>query len=232
MEWIDVNQAAAVLGVDPRQVRKLAADGTLAGRKLGRTWLLVETSVRDRARLRSRAGRPLSADMAWHLLVACARAGSGGDPFAELSDRQLRWRIRTLLDRAPEPMNWPVWLRRRAVEHRLWLHPGTRDRFARDPRVLHPDLSDRLGVRVADLIPYYVASEDLDDLVADYRGRLGGEGTKLMAVGPVSDDLDWRGAVQVAALVDLVTARDARVTSAAQEALAAAAAKLTDRMRT
>jgi excisionase family DNA binding protein len=226
MDWVDVNEAAAILEVDPRQVRNLVAHGLLDARKVGRMWLISEEAVEERARSKSGPGRPVSVDMSW-LLLAALDADSSGDPIAELSDdRNVRWRLRSSLDRAPSAAKWPAWLRHRGERRRLWLHPAALERFAQDPRVVRPDLSNRLGVRVSDLVPFYVSADDLADVVADYRGRLDDGDLPVMVVSGVREDLDWRDAVEVAALVDLVGARDARVAAAARDALDAAVAGL------
>ena len=43
--WLDVEQAAHLLGVTPRRVQQLAAGGM--GRRVGRAWRLDETAVRE-----------------------------------------------------------------------------------------------------------------------------------------------------------------------------------------
>lgn len=227
MDWIDVKEAAGILGVDPRQVRNLIAQGDLVARKVGGVWLVEERSVRDRARFPPGPGRPVSASMSWLLLAALAHAGSSDRSAWKLADsRHVRWRLARDLEGAPPAARWPAWLRHRGKPHRMWLHPGAIERFASDPRVVHPDPSSSLGLAVSDLVPFYVADDDLDDVVADHQGQLGEGDLEVMAVPGIDGAFDWRDAAEAAALVDLASARDARVADAAQQALDAAIATL------
>ena len=63
-------QAAEVLGVTPREVRRLAADGRLQGvRHVGRTLVLDAESVQRLVQERRRRGRPWSERISWAALA-------------------------------------------------------------------------------------------------------------------------------------------------------------------
>jgi excisionase family DNA binding protein len=102
-----VVDAAEQLGVSPREVRRLIADGKLRAVRPGREQLVEVESVRYRAGvLRPRAGRPLSPAMAWAVL-------------ASMSGHRPEWMSSSQLVRvkrhARKPLDqWPYLLSRRA----------------------------------------------------------------------------------------------------------------------
>jgi excisionase family DNA binding protein len=63
-----VSEAAVRLGVSEPRVRQLLAAGRLAGRRLGRIWLVDDEDVARLEQQRRRPGRPLGAARAWGLL--------------------------------------------------------------------------------------------------------------------------------------------------------------------
>lgn len=58
---LTVAESARMLGVTPSRVRALIAHGALPARKVGRTWILEEADVVERASLHARPGRPAKA---------------------------------------------------------------------------------------------------------------------------------------------------------------------------
>ena len=55
---LSTKQAAEELGITQTRVRELLNSGALRGEKLGRSWMVYESSVRERKRKAPTAGRP------------------------------------------------------------------------------------------------------------------------------------------------------------------------------
>jgi excisionase family DNA binding protein len=51
-----VNEAAQKLGLDPSQVRRLLRNGKIAGKRLGRDWVVLELSYRRRRKPKTKKG--------------------------------------------------------------------------------------------------------------------------------------------------------------------------------
>lgn len=43
---ITVNEAAQIMGVTPRYVRRMARDGEIAGKRMGRDWFIEEDAAK------------------------------------------------------------------------------------------------------------------------------------------------------------------------------------------
>jgi excisionase family DNA binding protein len=87
--------ASALLGVSPREVRRLAAQGRLPGaRYLGRTLVLDSEAVHRLAREPRRRGRPWSERVAWAALSLLSGGAAAWLSSAELS--RLKHRIRKI----------------------------------------------------------------------------------------------------------------------------------------
>jgi hypothetical protein len=79
MSYITSDVASQILGVTPREVRRLAAEGRIQGaRHVGRTLVLEAVEVHRLARERRRPGRPWSERVAWAALSL-------------LSEREAHW---------------------------------------------------------------------------------------------------------------------------------------------
>lgn len=239
MELISASDAASRLGVSDRQVRRLVASGELAARRIGDRWIIDAGAVRDRARAKRQGGRPLSARMAWAVLVAAGAAlddGRCGDPAALFEDRRARHRLRAILANPPAPECWDQWLRRRAEPRRVWVHPGVVERLARDPR-LHPVDEATVavsGVGVGDggRYRFYVDEDAVGPVLREYRARAVDDGQIMLMVVPsaVPDDVLGRPGDPVGVavtLVDLLGSADARERHGAVSALRAASDRLT-----
>jgi len=86
-DWIEVGEAAALLGVQPGRVRQLLSAGDLAGdQRSGRWWVRLD-GVQRMAAVK-REGRPFSPRTAWAVL-----AGVTPDLLAPLLDRRQAWRV-------------------------------------------------------------------------------------------------------------------------------------------
>lgn len=93
LDLLPVSAVADELSVHPSRVRVLIASGVLAAEKVGGVWLVDRASVARRNRERGPAGRPLSPDNAWALLLAAS-----GEEQPPGLDPSTRWRIRRALD--------------------------------------------------------------------------------------------------------------------------------------
>jgi excisionase family DNA binding protein len=231
MEWISTAEAATRLDVSQRQVRRLAADGTLVALLVGDRWLIKAAAVRDRARADPHAGRPLSTQMAWEVLAALAAGFAderSGDPFEGVGDRRVRHRLRRILADAPPPEKWHRWLRRRAHPQRVWIHPGVLQRLSSDPR-LHRGGEPAEGAAGAGLAAghrdvFYVDAADADAVMADYRARPDDDGQVVLMVVPSEAPEGALGGhgmpvSRVVGLVDLLGSPDARERHGAANAL-------------
>ena len=68
MEDLSVAEAASALEVDESRIRQMLRSGALAGRHVGRAWVVSGEALADLHGQRSPAGRPLAAKRAWTLL--------------------------------------------------------------------------------------------------------------------------------------------------------------------
>ena len=123
---IEVKEAARRLGVDDSRVRQLLRSGSLRGRRVGNSWVVLVDDVARLEQNRIRSGRPLAARRAW---AALDLIGSGRAPW--LSD-SARSQVRSHLARLdePGPQVWLSLLRSRSdVVHAL-AHPAALKRIA------------------------------------------------------------------------------------------------------
>lgn len=231
-DWIDVAEAARLLAVSPRQARGLAQAGILPARRVGRSWLLPAADVRSRAAHAPSAGRPMSPAMAWAALRLAQRwfdaspqPVEDADLFKEISDRQLRHRLRNLLAEPVPAQRWEKWLQHRAGRRRVWVHPGLLDRLASDARVRpgggFAAAAHGLGIASAPPRRFYVDARAADGIIADYRARDDPAGQVELMVVPndiAPGLLAGVGPVPAAvALADLLESDDARERQAAAE---------------
>jgi excisionase family DNA binding protein len=77
-QLVSVRDAAERLGVSDAAIRQQIANGRLQAEKVGRDWLIDPRPLERAARQKARSGRPLSAAMAWAiLLLASDNRGAG-----------------------------------------------------------------------------------------------------------------------------------------------------------
>jgi len=144
---IGVREAADKLGVDQSRVRQLLRSHDLAGRQVGREWLV---SADDVARLASRPslpGRPLAPARAWGLLDLLDGGGAPWlSPVARSQVRQLGRRLSGV-----DADRWRAALRARSDVHRCQAHPAAVGRLLEEPSARRggPGEAQRLG---ADLV--------------------------------------------------------------------------------
>ncbi|GAA4890620.1 helix-turn-helix domain-containing protein [Saccharopolyspora cebuensis] len=166
---IRVDQGAAMLGVSPRRVRGLVANGKLRAARPGRALLLDPASVQRRRDLPKHAGRPLSPRMAWALLWWV----SGHRP-AWVSPTELA-RVRHYARSRPWS-DWPHLLRNRAERAPVRMLPGTLRRLRDQPGVAAGGISAAAHYGL-DLLPagdeaeLYLPQARFDELLAARRAR-------------------------------------------------------------
>lgn len=161
---LGVGDVAAELGVSPRRVRQMLADGVLAGDRVGRVWVIDSEDVRRVGRRRPEVGRPWSASSAWAVLALA----DGEEPVLSPVERsrarkRLALGIGAIFGR----------LGGRADERRFYVHPGVLDRLADAGEVVRGGASAG-AAHGADLVvgegfEGYVRAADVEDLI----GRFG-----------------------------------------------------------
>jgi excisionase family DNA binding protein len=130
---IAVAEAATRLGISEPRVRQLLASGDLAGRRLGKIWLVSAQSVAEMRQRGSRPpGRPLGPRRAWALLDLLA----GGDaPWLTPPARsQLKARMRDLATATSG--QWRAALRGRSDVAPCQIHPAAIPRLLNHQGVL------------------------------------------------------------------------------------------------
>jgi excisionase family DNA binding protein len=244
VEWLSAAQAAGELGVSKQRVRRLAQAGLLPAERLGSVWLVSAAAVRDRARAIPVAGRPLSAPMAWAVVMVVDAALR--DPrethelhlqhaLREIADRKVRHQLRSLLAAAPAPDRWAHWLARRASRVRVWVHPGVLDRLVADVR-LRPGggfaaAARGAGIAAAPPRRFYVDENDVAAVLEDYQARHDDHGEIELMVIPRNVRAAFRPPAGepvplTIALADLLESADAREHHIATELLDPARAAL------
>lgn len=119
---MSAGQAAASIGVDRSRVLRWLRSGHLAGRRLGREWLVDEAAVAVLAGQTRRPGRPMSPARAWGLLDIL----DGGDApwLTPVARSQVRALLRELAASEPDAARWRPLLRGRSEVVRASVHPA------------------------------------------------------------------------------------------------------------
>lgn len=155
---IEVKEASRRLGVDDSRVRQLLRAGSLQGRRVGNSWLVLVEDVARLEKNRMRAGRPLAARRAW---AALDLLDSGPAPWLSASARsQVRSHLARLEE--PGPDVWLSLLRSRSDVVRAFAHPAAMRRLAEVPGVRRAGVSESMQrgfdlVALGDVVPeFYV----------------------------------------------------------------------------
>ena len=172
---MSIEDAAVRLNRSVPQVRRLAQDGALHGRRIGGVWLLDEGPVAARAGKVHGPGRPLSAANAWLVLGLLAHELDPRQPVPIIDDRRMRYQLRKLIENAPPIDRWHQWLRNRAKPRRVWVHDGVLDAMAADER-LRPSgayAAQHAGTELAGgpARDFYIDEADVASVLADYRAQ-------------------------------------------------------------
>lgn len=159
-------EAAARLGLSMRRVRQLLESGQMAGRKLGKNWVLEESELRRKPAV----SRPLSERMAWGLVDLLSDGIYG---FSDGLSAHERYRLRELGHRLKSSSN-PVpmirsWLAHRAERIELSCSADDLKDLAADRRIVRSGISDpRSGMSAGSELEFYVSGRDRDSLVAEF----------------------------------------------------------------
>lgn len=163
MSMLGVAEAAAELGVSPRRVRQMLADGVLAGERVGRAWVIEPEQLRQVEQRRPEVGRPWSPVSAWAVLALA----DGEDPDLPPVERsRAKKRLAQGLDRVAGRLD------ARAARRRFYAHPGVLGRLADAPGVVRGGISAAAehgeDLVVGERFEGYVRAGDLDDLVSQF----------------------------------------------------------------
>lgn len=220
---LTVPEAAERLGIGPAAMRRKITSGQVPAIKRGRSWWLDEQAVERVARQRPGAGRPLSAEMAWSILLLA----SGEHDAAELAAGRRRYwsRVRTWLHQHPLHEHAPR-LRARAQVEQFDAHPSELPRILGRPDVLVTGVSasDEVGVVGAySVVEVYAPAERRRALV-DEHALLAGAGPVRIrwvpdAVWPLFPHNERRRAPRAAILLDLLECDEPRARREAARAL-------------
>jgi excisionase family DNA binding protein len=224
---ISALEAANRLGVDVATVRRRAARGQIAARKVGNAWLFSDAEIAASSREPASRGRRLSARSAWAVLDVLS-----GVPLQGLSrSEQVRARSRA----ADAGHLSPGDLAERAVIWRLRGPKGARERLARDQRLVLGGVSAGsqagLGIVAPDLVEGYVRGEDLDAVLSAFafvpasRERAD---VVLRVPKPRWPFGDARMVSPPVAAADVLDAGDSRSVAAARAVLARAARQIAE----
>jgi hypothetical protein len=205
---IPVAEAAEILGVDSRQVRRLAGAGLISGRRSSAGWLLDEDSVRRRELEQPHAGRPLSPQSAWALLEALDQVGVPASAAQEPAedkpvaaqivvgqiaaganmDRHEARRLAERLGNLPDEHSFLNLVRRRADIQSYRVHPGVVVELAKDARISIGGAKalaalEGIAEGSAPLVAYVDASEG-PHVIAKYRAKPDPMGNVQLAMTP------------------------------------------------
>lgn len=217
---MSVREAAETLGVDERAVRLMASAGKIDAAKRGNAWWIDRRAVERRRRQQPGRGRPLSASMAWSVLLLASGHPSPDELFAGKDHRAARARrwleSHSLADHAPR-------LRARAHRESLAAHPSELSRLAARPDVMRTGISasDSVGVHGGrDEVELYAQAGRRAHILTEHALEPG-DGPVLMRWVP---DEIWSSVVRevaprAAVLVDLLEHDDPRARREADRAL-------------
>lgn len=226
MGVIAASEAARILGVDARQVRRLAQEGKVVGRRTSAGWLLEEDSVRDKAARPAPAGRPVSPERAWmiiQVLEHLAETDPSGTEHGDVligalkalpADPATKHRLRQRMAHIPDHRTVANWLAHRAEPRRVRVHPGVLDELSADTRVAVGGaraLSSLAGVAEgSEPLTLYVGAADEGALVREYRAKEDPRGNVKFQVMPgrIPSELRPKPASRVPAAVAYVDALD------------------------
>ena len=186
---IDVQSAAARLGVSPRRVRQLLEGGLLSGERIAGAWLVSVADVERRLRRRSPAGQPLGAAVAWAVL---SHVEGREEPWWQPSRLHPEERAR-IARHAQRPFDElaPLLVRRASIARR-YVHPGLLAGLAAHEAVLEG------GSRAAAAQGAAVAEDQLRELYVRESevGRLMDDAHAIVSNHPnvifhIVDDARW-----------------------------------------
>lgn len=220
---LTVGESAGLLGLTPVAVRRRIEVGSLPATKYGREWLLDRADVERSARLSSKAGRVMSASMAWSVLLLAS--GEPERAAAMAGSDRYRARARAWLDQHSLVDDGPR-LRGRAVSEPFDVHPSELRRLVARDDVLPTGASVARVVGLvggADAAEFYAPAGLRRDLVAQHGMEVGNGAVRVRWVADDVWELLLAGqraeAPRAAVLVDLLEGDDPRARREAARAL-------------
>lgn len=219
---LTVDEAATRLGVSVQEVRRLVRAGTLPAERIGRTLVLPDDAVDERARMPVGPGRLLSAPAAWATLWELS-----GER-ADWLDRSARSRLTARL-RATDAEQVVAAVRERSDRRDLRVLPAYRERVLTEEGFVASGLSaaDAVGadiVAVGAAAEGYCSAATLERLRRDLGLSDRGEPNLVVRV-PRFDDLPLTGRQHMPAAVvavDLAESSDVRTRRAGLDLLTSA----------
>ncbi|MDO3129650.1 helix-turn-helix domain-containing protein [Mycobacteroides abscessus subsp. bolletii] len=212
-EFMSSSEVAQALGVSERRVRAMVADGQLPAQRMFGRWAVPASAVA--AHKPASAGRPLSSSSAWSVLGHLV----AGQPLPP----RLNHRVGALRNDDDPLPRVRGWMARRGEPVPVWAFGPVLEELRDDDRVVVS--GDRA---VSDLesdgpLRMYAASDDVDDLLADYKLReVHGDRLPNAVIWAVPDlkdvprdEADPHHAAPVVAALDLLDEGDPRAESAA-----------------
>lgn len=215
---IGVQQASDELGLSTGRIRHMLESGLLDGTKVGCTWAIDPTSVRQAIKDRVGPGRPWSCQSAWDVLYIASAEHRQCTP-----QRRIRAKRRLLGGLGP----LRVKLHSRGIAAKAWCHPGRLADLLDSPHVVRSGISTtaeyNLSIVALEEVEGYIPQSCLDSVFADFR-LVGVENLRTMpnVILRAIPDHDWpfeRGrtvAPPAAAAMDLLDAIDPRSNAAAR----------------
>lgn len=185
MSYESVPRAAEELGLSPRRVRQMLADGQLDGHRIGRNWVIDSRGIERVRRRREPVGRRWKAASAWSLLALANGEHPDLEPVARSRAKQrlAEYGLEGLVNR----------LGVRAKHRRFYGHPAVLGRLSREQVVVRSGVSAAADYG-ADIVASnefegYVRAHDLEPLVARY--ALDEDGEQPNVLLHVVDDSAW-----------------------------------------
>ncbi len=217
MDVLSVVEAAEYLEVSPRRVRRMLADGLLAGRQIGREWAIERRALESLRRHRGPVGRPWRASSAWAVLAIANGDGSDLSPMDRSRAR------RRLADQGLAGL--AARLGARAKIGRFYGHPSVLEPLAAEPEVVRSGVSAASNhgadIVASDFLESYVPEARIAAIVNQYGLDPDAERPNIIlrvvdeAVWPFAPEMDM--APQSVVAVDLLEADDERSRRAGAE---------------
>lgn len=219
-----VREAAERLGISPIAVRQQIAAGRLPAVKRGRDWWVDARAVERMHRQPAGSGRPLSAPLAWAVLLLASGADEAADRVAgraQYRSRARSWlREHGLREHAPR-------LRTRAAVETFYAHPSELRRIVGRPDVLATGASagDLVGlIGGAPAAEVYASARQREAIVAEHALAAGAGQVQIRWVldelWPLLPDGGHGRAPRAAILLDLLESDEPRARREAARALA------------
>lgn len=216
MPIVGVAEAAAELGVSPRRVRQMLADGVLAGEHVGRAWIIDSQQLQNFENRRAEVGRPWSPAAAWAVLSLADGEEVDSSP---VQRSRARKRLAGGLGGAVGRLGV------RAQRRRFYAHPGVLGQLGEAPEAVRSGMSAVVehgaDLVVGDEFEGYVRAGDVDEVVS--RFGLDEQAARPNVLLRVVSDAAWpfrpgqRWAGRAVVAVDLIESDDPRARRAGAE---------------